>query len=165
MTQKMDLAEFKTTNSSPDPRIEPRFPALQADSLPSEPPGKPPIKIDIMVILIQDGNVSKDSPVFQPCPSECHLFCDLCFGLLLLWMVFFCWSGLGHLLLSLWQLSLAGPVDARDVNPVLCQQLLNFYLQSVVPIPPQHIPRRIHRPLTCDTLTQDSLGLPWLSSG
>ena len=25
----------------PDPGIEPRFPALQADSLPSEPPGKP----------------------------------------------------------------------------------------------------------------------------
>ena len=25
----------------PDPRIEPRSPALQADSLPSEPPGKP----------------------------------------------------------------------------------------------------------------------------
>ena len=27
----------------PDPGIEPRFPALQADSLPSEPPGKPSI--------------------------------------------------------------------------------------------------------------------------
>ena len=26
----------------PDPAIEPRSPALQADSLPSEPPGKPP---------------------------------------------------------------------------------------------------------------------------
>ena len=25
----------------PDPGIEPRFPTLQADSLPSEPPGKP----------------------------------------------------------------------------------------------------------------------------
>ena len=25
----------------PDPGVEPRFPALQADSLPSEPPGKP----------------------------------------------------------------------------------------------------------------------------
>ena len=25
----------------PNPGIEPRFPALQADSLPSEPPGKP----------------------------------------------------------------------------------------------------------------------------
>ena len=26
----------------PDPGIKPMFPALQADSLPSEPPGKPP---------------------------------------------------------------------------------------------------------------------------
>ena len=58
---------FPSPGDLPDPRIEPRFPALQADSLPSQPPGKPPIKIDIMVILIQDGNVSKDSPVFQPC--------------------------------------------------------------------------------------------------
>ena len=29
----------------PDPGIEPRFPALQADALPSEPPGKPQGKI------------------------------------------------------------------------------------------------------------------------
>jgi len=29
----------------PDPGIEPKFPALQADSLPSKPPGKPPPKM------------------------------------------------------------------------------------------------------------------------
>ena len=33
----------------PNPGIEPRFPALQADSLPSEPPGKP----WVMYILLQ----------------------------------------------------------------------------------------------------------------
>ena len=31
---------FPSPGDLPDPGIEPRFPALQADSLPSEPPGK-----------------------------------------------------------------------------------------------------------------------------
>ena len=32
---------FPSPGDLPDPGIEPRSPALQADSLPSEPPGKP----------------------------------------------------------------------------------------------------------------------------
>ena len=32
---------FPSPGGFPDPGIEPRSPALQADSLPSEPPGKP----------------------------------------------------------------------------------------------------------------------------
>ena len=32
---------FRPPGDLPDPGIEPGFPALQADSLPSEPPGKP----------------------------------------------------------------------------------------------------------------------------
>ena len=32
---------FPSLGDLPDPGIEPRSPALQADSLPSEPPGKP----------------------------------------------------------------------------------------------------------------------------
>ena len=32
---------FSPPGDLPDPRIEPGSPALQADSLPSEPPGKP----------------------------------------------------------------------------------------------------------------------------
>ena len=32
---------FSSTSDLPDPWIQPRSPALQADSLPSEPPGKP----------------------------------------------------------------------------------------------------------------------------
>ena len=31
---------FPSPGDLPDPGIEPRFPAVQADSLPSEPPGK-----------------------------------------------------------------------------------------------------------------------------
>ena len=33
---------FPSPGDLPNPEIKPRFPALQADSLPSEPPGKPP---------------------------------------------------------------------------------------------------------------------------
>ena len=32
---------FPSPGDLPNPRIKPRSPALQADSLPSEPPGKP----------------------------------------------------------------------------------------------------------------------------
>ena len=32
---------FPSPGDLADPEIKPRFPALQADSLPSEPPGKP----------------------------------------------------------------------------------------------------------------------------
>ena len=32
---------FPSAGDLPNPRIEPRSPALQADSLPAEPPGKP----------------------------------------------------------------------------------------------------------------------------
>ena len=32
---------FRSPGDLPDPGMQPRFPALQADSLPSEPPGKP----------------------------------------------------------------------------------------------------------------------------
>ena len=32
---------FPSPGKSPNPRVEPRSPALQADSLPAEPPGKP----------------------------------------------------------------------------------------------------------------------------
>ena len=38
----------------PDPRIEPRFPALQEDSLQSDPPGEP--QTTIQLTLVQRGN-------------------------------------------------------------------------------------------------------------
>ena len=37
----------------PDPGIEPRYPALQADSLPFEPPGKPLLESRCVFILYQ----------------------------------------------------------------------------------------------------------------
>ena len=36
---------FSSPGDLSDPRLEPRSPALQADALPSEPPGKPPVFI------------------------------------------------------------------------------------------------------------------------
>ena len=44
-------AAFPSPGDLPYPGIEPRSPALQADSLSSEPPGKPPVVI-IHVIII-----------------------------------------------------------------------------------------------------------------
>ena len=37
---------------SSDPGIEPRFSALQADSLPSEPPGKPPERVEALCVSL-----------------------------------------------------------------------------------------------------------------
>ena len=39
---------FPSPGDLPDPGIEPRSPALQADSLPSAPPGKPWVSADVM---------------------------------------------------------------------------------------------------------------------
>ena len=48
---------FPSPRDLPDPGIEPRFPALQADALPSEPPGKPFIleKREVKLSLSTDG--------------------------------------------------------------------------------------------------------------
>ena len=37
----LEWATFPFSKGSPNPGIKPRSPALQADSLPAEPPGKP----------------------------------------------------------------------------------------------------------------------------
>ena len=44
LSREEDWSElpFPSPGDLPDPGIKPRCPALQADSLPSEPPGKPP---------------------------------------------------------------------------------------------------------------------------
>ena len=38
---------FLSPGDLPDPGIEPRSPALQADALPSEPPGKPKMRVNV----------------------------------------------------------------------------------------------------------------------
>ena len=46
---------FPSPGDLPDPGIKPRSPALQADSLPSEPPGKPQIKGNISLFPLNLG--------------------------------------------------------------------------------------------------------------
>ena len=47
----------------PDLGIKPRSPALQADSLPSEPPGKPPFLVDHKKLLMGSTHIFFPSPV------------------------------------------------------------------------------------------------------
>ena len=44
---------FSFPGGLPNPRINPRSPALQADSLPSEPPGKLVVALELMILLTQ----------------------------------------------------------------------------------------------------------------
>ena len=46
---------FPSPEDLPDPGIKPRYPALQADTLTSEPPGKPMMKKDFFLILVIEG--------------------------------------------------------------------------------------------------------------
>ena len=43
---------FPSPGDLPNPGIEPRSPTLQADALPSEPPGNPGLTIDISKLLM-----------------------------------------------------------------------------------------------------------------
>ena len=47
---------FPTPGNRPNPEVKPRSPALQADSLPSEPPGKPLIPY-ILYLISPSGNI------------------------------------------------------------------------------------------------------------
>ena len=51
----MEGLPFPSPGDLPDPGIEPTFPALQVDSLLSEPPGKSPQFSDIIKILLSLG--------------------------------------------------------------------------------------------------------------
>ena len=48
-----------SSRGSSQPRMEPGSPALQADSLPSEPPGKPEVKMSVDLL-------------FNPVQAYCH---------------------------------------------------------------------------------------------
>ena len=43
---------FPSPGDLPNPEVEPRSPALQADALPSEPPGKPIKRIRVSTIFV-----------------------------------------------------------------------------------------------------------------
>ena len=45
---------FASPGDIPDPGTEPGFPALQADALPSEPPGKPGERAERQILTLYD---------------------------------------------------------------------------------------------------------------
>ena len=49
---------FSSLGDLPDPGVKPRSPALQADSLPSEPPGKPSLSPDLSSMTITSSSIS-----------------------------------------------------------------------------------------------------------
>ena len=60
---------FPSPGDLPDPGIKPGSPALQADVLPSEPPGKPPIKMSVLLKMIY--KLVQFSSVTQLCLTLC----------------------------------------------------------------------------------------------
>ena len=57
---------FPSPGDLPDPGIEPRSPALQADTLPSEPPGKPPCRnLSFLTSTELQDNISEHSHTHQ----------------------------------------------------------------------------------------------------
>ena len=61
---------FLSPGDFPNPRIEPSSPALQADSLPSEPPGKPFTLRKNSIYGLEQG------PVLQTLPTELQVRAD-----------------------------------------------------------------------------------------
>ena len=68
---------FPSPGDLPDSRSEPRSPALQADSLPSEPPGKPSgkmrqdLKTTLGVLCVQRGQGNEPPNYFRITPPPC----------------------------------------------------------------------------------------------
>ena len=68
---------FPSPGDLPDPAIKPRSSALQADSLPSEPPGGPILYIVVCICQFQSPNLVplpiplQFSSVTQSCPTPC----------------------------------------------------------------------------------------------
>ena len=48
---------FPSPGDLPNPGIEPRTPALQADTLTSEPPGKPAWRVDVLNYVLSLGQI------------------------------------------------------------------------------------------------------------
>ena len=64
---------FPSPGDLPDPRIELRCPALQVDSLPSEPPGKPP-RTSLSYVYCSSGEI----PLNSLSRSVLYLHCQHC---------------------------------------------------------------------------------------
>ena len=67
----MEWVAFPSLGDLPNPEIEPRSPALQVDSLPSEPPGKSPPRIGHALLPETTVDIS-DSEMKQPIAQALH---------------------------------------------------------------------------------------------
>ena len=63
--EKSLLLPFPAPGHLPDPGMEPRSPALQADSLPSEPPGKPPKKLWVYPVNVTPSHELRHKEINQ----------------------------------------------------------------------------------------------------
>ena len=59
----LDWFPFPYPGDLPNPEIEPRYPALQADSLPSKPPGKPLNMCSLLHVMYSQYGCKKLGPV------------------------------------------------------------------------------------------------------
>ena len=66
---ELDCLTFPSPGDLPDPRIDPLSPALQADSLPSEPPGK------LFQLLSTWQNKNKLFNICHCIPGYIHMHC------------------------------------------------------------------------------------------
>ena len=71
---------FPSPGNLPDPGIEPGSPALQADSLPSEPPGKPIDKAKFSLSLTAMKETMTDC--FSEEGGQRWEICEVCQGLI-----------------------------------------------------------------------------------
>ena len=69
---------FHSPGDLPDPEIEPEFPTLQVDSLPSDPPGKPKVKVElsqtVVYIWLEVMCVYLDCPIPKITELNCKLY-------------------------------------------------------------------------------------------
>ena len=67
---------FPSPEDLPDPGIEPGCPTLQADSLPSEPPGKPNEGSPTRDAMRREGNRGNHELGFGPAQKQRHYFAN-----------------------------------------------------------------------------------------
>ena len=71
----LEWVAFPSPGDLPNPGTEPRSPALQADSLPSEPPGKPSTnKINQKILGLEENTNQKFSPALLLPTTLCLQF-------------------------------------------------------------------------------------------
>ena len=64
---------FPSPGDLPNPGIEPRTPALQADTLTSEPPGKPAWRVDVLNYVLSLGQIPGTPSLWSLVGQACRV--------------------------------------------------------------------------------------------